>query len=66
MATFTKIGYDEHTQVDWFNILGIDYDFGLDGECFAITKDDRILDIDGATMTEGDFLTIAARNALNI
>jgi len=70
MTTFTKMAYDEYTQITWYNISGIDYgttyNFGLDGECFAITKDNRILDIDGAPMTEGDFLTIAVRNALNI
>ena len=70
MSTFTKIGHDEHTQVTWYNISGIDYrtdyNFGQDGECFAVTKDNKILDIDGAPMTEGDFATLAVRNTLDI
>jgi len=78
MSTFTKIGYDEHTQVTWYNISGIDYrtdyNFGQDGECFGVTVDNKILDIDGELMIEDDFenmiadsfVTIAVRNTLGI
>ena len=46
------------------------HDFGtdteIDNEVFGITEDDRVLDCDGAPMTEGDYLTIAVRNTLAI
>ena len=38
--------------------------FEIDGETFALTSDDAVLDADGSPLTEGDTLTAHARREI--
>lgn len=51
---------------NWYHLKGTDYGTGreLDGE-YAITSSGHVLDSDGAALIEGDYETIAVRNALH-
>ncbi len=69
MATlsFEKIETNENG-VNWYQIEGTDYGTGVcfETEVFGVTNEGRILDCDGAPLTEGDTIEIAVRNALSI
>lgn len=50
----------------WVELTGTDRGTGreFDGDRYALTSDDVILDCDGCPMTEGDYEAIAVRNSL--
>jgi len=51
----------------WYEIKGTVYGTGLslDG-IYGVTSDDRILDVDGCPITEGDAEYVAVRNAIGV
>lgn len=62
----TNLLSDHATEILWFTITGDDYGTGItfEGDQFGLTHDDRVLDSDGAPLTEGDHLEIAVRNII--
>jgi len=63
MATAIKT---ENDGSQWYELHGTDIGTGIefDGDVYGSTDDDRVLDEDGAPLTEGDRQTIAVRNTI--
>lgn len=67
MTTTVKTIETNENGVKWVEVSGTDYGtkWEFDGaEVFGITEDNKILDCDGCPLTEGDYLEIAVRNAI--
>ena len=52
----------------WVELNGTDYgtDYEFENSVYGVTDNNEILDCDGSALTEGDFETIAVRNALGL
>lgn len=59
---------DTNDKTQWVQLTGTDYGTGyeFEGDEFGITPDERILDCDGAPLTESDHVTIAIRNNVEV
>ncbi len=68
MTTSYKFLETSENGVKWYELDGADYGTSVEfnSEIVGVTEDDRILDCDGIPYTEGDYQTIAIRNALDI
>lgn len=75
MATATFIEKDQNwqdeTTIYWFELTGEDHGTSVDfeGETFGIVEhgpDSNVVDSDGMPLTEGDHITIAVRNTVEI
>lgn len=75
MATATHISTDQDWQdgiaIYWFDLEGTDYgtEVEFNGEMFGIAESDepsKVLDADGAPMTDSDHVTIAVRNTVEV
>ena len=61
MLKATKFAYQDHESRTWYDVIDSET---LTYLLYALTSDNRILDYDGAPMTESDPETIAVRNAI--
>jgi hypothetical protein len=69
MTTTVKEIEIDSNENKWFEISGMDYGTGIDfgdSEVFGVTCDGVIMDCDGFPITNGDYLDVAVKNALNI